>query len=37
MTEESIKELKEIRKMGIEPYPYKFDRTHYIKEIIENH
>jgi len=32
---EGQKELEEIRKMGIEPYPYKFDRTHSIKEIIE--
>jgi len=30
-----LKDLKEIRKMGIEPYPYSFDRTNYIKEVIE--
>ncbi len=37
MTGESIKELEEIIKMGFDPYPYKFDRTHYIKEVIEKY
>jgi len=37
MTEEQIKELEEIRKMGIEPYPYKFDRAQFIKEIVEKY
>ncbi len=37
MMEKAIKELEEIRKMGFEPYPYKFDRTHYIKEVIEKY
>ena len=30
-----LKELEEIRKMGIDSYPYKFDRTHSINEVIE--
>jgi len=34
---EGQKELEEIRKMGIEPYPYKFDRIHFIKEVIEKY
>jgi lysyl-tRNA synthetase class 2 len=34
---EGQKELEEIRKMGIEPYPYKFDRTNSIKEILEKY
>lgn len=34
---EGQKELEEIRKMGIDPYPYKFDRTHFIKEVIEKY
>jgi lysyl-tRNA synthetase class 2 len=29
-------ELEELRKLGIEPYPYSFDRTHYSREIIES-
>jgi len=38
MAEETqIKELEEIRKMGFEPYPYKFDRTHSIVEVIEKY
>jgi lysyl-tRNA synthetase class 2 len=38
MAEEiQLKELEEIRKIGFEPYPYKFDRTHFIKEIIEKY
>lgn len=32
-----LKDLEEIRKMGIELYPYKFDRTHLIKEVIEKY
>ncbi len=31
------KELGEIRKMGFDPYPYSFDRTHFIKEVIEKY
>jgi len=37
MDEETLKELKEIKKLGFEPYPYKFDRTHIIKEVIEKY
>jgi lysyl-tRNA synthetase class 2 len=32
-----LKELEEIRKMGFDPYPYKFDRTHRINEVIEKY
>lgn len=28
--------LKKLREMGIEPYPYKFDRTHTSREILDN-
>ena len=35
--ETQIKELEEIRKMGIDPYPYSFDRTHFINEVIEKY
>lgn len=28
-------ELEELRKLGIEPYPYSFDRTHYSRDILE--
>lgn len=35
--ETQIKELEEVRKMGIEPYPYSFDRTHFINEVIEKY
>lgn len=34
---EGQKELEEIRKIGIEPYPYKFDRNHSIKEVMEKY
>nr|MBA4404763.1 lysine--tRNA ligase [Nanoarchaeum sp.] len=38
MVEEiQLKELEEIRKMGFEPYAYKFHRTHDINEIIEKY
>ncbi|MEM5778539.1 MAG: lysine--tRNA ligase [Candidatus Aenigmatarchaeota archaeon] len=38
MTEEvQLKELEEIRKMGFEPYAYKFNRTHNINEVIEKY
>jgi lysyl-tRNA synthetase class 2 len=37
MAEESIKELEEIRKMGFDPYPYSFDRTNFIKDIVERY
>ena len=37
MTEDSLKELEEIKKMGFNPYPYRFDRTHSIKEIIDKY
>jgi lysyl-tRNA synthetase class 2 len=38
MAEETqLKELEEIRKMGIDPYPYKFDRTHFVKDVIEKY
>lgn len=29
-------ELEELRKLGIDPYPYSFDRTHYSREIVES-
>lgn len=35
--EEPVKELDEIRKMGFDPYPYSFDRTDFIKDIIERY
>jgi len=35
--ETQIKELEEIRKMGIDPYPYSFGRTHFINEVIEKY
>ena len=35
--EESVKELDEIRKMGFDPYPYSFDRTNFIKDIVERY
>jgi lysyl-tRNA synthetase class 2 len=31
------KELEEIRKMGFDPYPYSFDRTNFIKDIVEKY
>ncbi len=31
------KELEEIRKMGFDPYPYSFDRTNFIKDIVERY
>jgi lysyl-tRNA synthetase class 2 len=31
-----IEELKEIREMGINPYPYRYDVTHTSKQIIDN-
>jgi len=34
---EGMKDLEEIKKMGIEPYPYKFERTHFIKEVIKKY
>jgi len=37
MADEQLKELKEIRKMGIDPYPYSFNRTHFIKDVIEKY
>lgn len=38
MAEEiQLKELEEIRKMGFEPFAYKFDRTHKISEVIEKY
>lgn len=37
MADESTKELGEIRKMGFDPYPYKFDRTHTTKDILEKY
>ena len=29
-------ELEELRKLGIEPYPYSFDRSHFSREIIDS-
>ncbi|NIM47072.1 MAG: lysine--tRNA ligase [Candidatus Aenigmarchaeota archaeon] len=37
MIGESIKELKEIKKMGFEPFGRKFDRTHMIDDIIKKY
>jgi len=37
MTELSIKDLEEIKKMGFETYAYKFDRTHYIEDVIKKY
>jgi len=38
MAEEMQKrELEEIRKMGFDPYPYSFDRTNYIKDVLEKY
>ncbi|QTA37347.1 lysine--tRNA ligase [Thermosipho ferrireducens] len=34
--EQRLKEISEIRKAGINPYPYKFNKTHSSKDIIEN-
>jgi len=34
---ETAKELEEIRKMGFDPYPYSFDRTHFIGDITEKY
>lgn len=28
-------ELEELRRLGIDPYPYSFDRTHYSREVVE--
>ncbi|MEM5826216.1 MAG: lysine--tRNA ligase [Candidatus Aenigmatarchaeota archaeon] len=35
--EERLKKVEELRKLGINPYAYRFDRTHAIKEIIESY
>jgi lysyl-tRNA synthetase class 2 len=35
--DESVKEMDEIRKMGFDPYPYSFDRTDFIKDIVERY
>ncbi len=32
-----MEELDEIRKMGFDPYPYSFDRTDFIKDIVEKY
>jgi len=37
MSELNIKDLEEIKRMGFEPYAYKFDRTHSIEEIIKKY
>jgi len=37
MADEQLKELEEIMKMGIDPYPYSFNRTHLIKDVIEKY
>jgi lysyl-tRNA synthetase class 2 len=37
MDEDSIKELEEIRKMGIEPFGRKVDRTHMIEDVIKKY
>ena len=37
MADEQLKEIEEIRKMGFEPYAYKFDRTHSINEVLEKY
>lgn len=37
MADEQLKEIEEIRKMGFDPYAYKFDRTHNINEVLEKY
>ena len=37
MNEDSVREIEEIRKMGIEPYAHRFERTHSIKEVFEKY
>jgi lysyl-tRNA synthetase class 2 len=37
MVDEALKELEDIRKMGIEPYPYNFSITHSIDEVIKKY
>jgi lysyl-tRNA synthetase class 2 len=36
LMERRLEELKELIARGINPYPYKFDRTNYSKDVIEN-
>ncbi len=33
---DQLKELEEIRGMGVEPYAYSFERTHTVKDILDN-
>jgi len=35
--EVQLKEVEEIRKLGFEPYPYRFDVTHFVKDVIEKY
>jgi len=37
MTELSIKDLEEIKKMGFDPYAHRFDKNHAISEVIEKY
>lgn len=37
MSELNVKDLEDIRKMGFEPYAHRFDRTHYIEDIIKKY
>lgn len=35
--DERLKKVEELRKLGINPYAYRFERTHAIKEIVEKY
>lgn len=37
LTEERLKKLEELKKRGIEPYPYKYEPTHHAAEIQEKY
>ncbi len=37
LIEERLKKLEEIKKLGINPYPYKFDQKNHTKEILEKY
>jgi lysyl-tRNA synthetase class 2 len=34
--EQRIKKLENLRRLGVEPYPYRFERTHKVASILEN-
>ncbi len=37
LIQDRIKKLKEIKEMGIDPYPYRYDKTHDCSEILNKH